>query len=116
MNDQPHSLVNNDKITMNLLILAYEKPVTVPELADAIGISAAYIEPIVDRLVEGELMKQVGDKVYTDFIIYTEKDLVNTYELQKKLASDLCGEIWKYVEEGLNELRTSAYYKNAIYT
>ena len=50
-------------------------------------------------------MKQVGDKVYTDFIIYTEKDLVNTYELQKKLASDLCGEIWKYVEEGLNELK-----------
>ena len=111
LNDQPHSLVNNDKIAMNLLILAYEKPVTIPELADAIGISAAYIEPVVVRLVEGELMKQVGDKVFTDFIIYNQKDSTNTLELQKKLAGDLCGEIWKYVEEGLSELRTSAYYK-----
>jgi len=110
LEDQPYSLVKNDKISMNLLILAYEKPVTIPELADAIGISTAYIEPIVERLVEGELMKQMGDKVFTDFIIYTEKDLENTFELQKKLASDLCGEIWKYVEEGLSELRTTAYY------
>ena len=36
LDDQPHSLVNNDKIAMNLLILAYEKPVTIPELSDAI--------------------------------------------------------------------------------
>lgn len=110
LNDQPHSLVNNDKIAMNLLILAYEKPVTIPELSDAIGISTAYIEPVVERLVEGELMKKVGDKVFTDFIIYNQKDSTNTLELQKKLAGDLCGEIWKHVEEGLRELRLSAYY------
>lgn len=111
LDDQPHSLVNNDKIAMNLLILAYERPVTITELADAIGISAAYIEPVVDRLIEGELMKQVGDRVFTDFIIYTEKDLLNTFELQTRMACDLCGEIWKHIEKGLNELRTSAYYK-----
>ena len=55
LDDQPHSLVNNDKIAMNLLILAYERPVTITELADAIGISAAYIEPVVDRLIEGDV-------------------------------------------------------------
>jgi len=111
LDDQPHSLVNNDKIAMNLLILAYEKPVTIPELSDAIGISTAYIEPVVDRLVEGELMKKVGDKVFTDFIIYNQNDSVSTLELQKKLAGELCEGIWKYLEEGLKELRTSAYYK-----
>ena len=96
---------------MNLLILAYEKPVTVPELADAIGISTTYIEPIVERLIEGELMKQSGDKVYTDFIIYTEQDRLNTFEIQKDLATRMCVEIWKYVEEGLNVLRNQPYYK-----
>lgn len=111
LDDQPHSLVNNDKIAMNLLILAYEKPVTIPGLADAIGISTAYIEPVVERLVDGELMKQVGDKVFTDFIIYNQNDSVSTLELQKKLAGELCEGIWKYLEEGLKELRTSAYYK-----
>ena len=69
LNDEPHTLVKDDRIAMNLLILAYEKPVTLPELADAIGIATAYIEPVVERLVDGELMKRAGDKVYTDFII-----------------------------------------------
>ena len=59
---------------MNLLILAYEKPVTLTELSKAIGISTTYIEPIAQRLVDGQLMKKVADKVYTDFIIYTESD------------------------------------------
>ena len=111
MDDQPYSLVKNDKIIMNLLILAYEKPITVPELADAIGISTTYIEPIVERLIEGELMKQSGDKVFTDFIIYTEQDRLNTFEIQKDLAIRSCKEIWKYVEEGLNVLRNQTYYK-----
>lgn len=111
MDDQPYSLIKNDKIIMNLLILAYEKPVTIPELADAIGISTTYIEPIVERLVDGELMKQVGDKVFTDFIIYTEQDRLNTFSVQKKLASESCTNIWKVVEEGLNVLRNKAYYK-----
>lgn len=111
MEDEPYSLVKNDKIIMNLLILAYEKPITVPELADAIGISTTYIEPIVERLIKGELMKQTGDKVFTDFIIYTEQDRLNTFTVQKELAAKKCPEIWRYVEEGLNMLRDQAYYK-----
>ena len=50
--NEPFSLVEDDRIIMNLLILAYEKPVTIPELAKAIGISTTYIEPIVDKLVD----------------------------------------------------------------
>lgn len=111
MEDQPYSLVKNDKIIMNLLILAYDKPVTIPELADAIGISTTYIEPIVERLVNGELMKQTGDRVYTDFIIYTEQDRLATFEIQKELATRWCAKIWKYVEDGLDKLREKPYYK-----
>ncbi|MCR5458327.1 MAG: RNA polymerase sigma factor [Acetatifactor sp.] len=111
MNGEPYSLVRNDKITMNLLILAYDKPVTIPELADAIGISTTYVEPIVDRLVDGELMKRIGDKVFTDFIIYTEADMVNMFDVQKSLANTLCRDIWRYLEEGLGNLRCTEYYQ-----
>ena len=110
MNGEPHSLVRNDRITMNLLILAYDKPVTILELADAIGISTTYSEPIIERLVNGELMKKIGDKVFTDFIIFTEKDLVNTFELQKSLANTLCTDIYEYLEDGLRKLRGMEYY------
>ena len=110
MDDEPYSLVKDDRIAMNLLILAYEKPVTLPELADAIGISTAYIEPVVERLVNGELMKRTEDKVFTDFIIYTEEDRLSGLELQKELAARQFDVIWKIVEEGLDVLRNAAYY------
>ncbi len=111
INDEPFSLVGNSRIEMNLLILAYAKPVTIPELAGAIGISTAYIEPIVDKLVNGELMKRAGDKVYTDFIIFNEHDRTANIELEKELADKHYRSVWEIVERGLEELHDTEYYK-----
>lgn len=111
INDEPSSLVGHDKIKMNLLILAYEKPVTVSELAGAIGIPTAYAEPIVEELIKGELMGRTGDKVYTDFIIYTEKDRLEYLDAQLKIAEDNYREVWEIIDEGLRELREQNYYK-----
>lgn len=111
INDEPFSLVGSSKIEMNLLILAYEKPVTIPELAGAIGISTAYIEPIVDKLVKGELMKRVGDKVYTDFIIFDENDRTANIELERELAKKHYKAVWEIMERGLEELHNQEYYK-----
>lgn len=80
-NNEPLSLVaEDDLIAQNLLILAYNKPVTILELSVAVGIAAAYIEPIVNRLISGELMKRTGDKVYTDFVIFTPEDRLRTFD------------------------------------
>lgn len=111
INEEPFSLVGDNKIAMNLLILAYEKPVSVPELAKAIGIPTAYIEPIIDKFVDGELMKRVGDKVYTDFIIYTEKDRTVNFELKKSLAKNLYPDIWEIMQKGFSELHEKEFYK-----
>ena len=111
INEEPFSLVGDDKIAMNLLILAYEKPVSVPELARAIGIPTVYIEPIIDKFVNGELMKRVGDKVYTDFIIYTEKDRTANFELESSLAEKLYSDIWKIMQEGFSELHESEFHR-----
>ncbi len=111
INDEPFSLVGSSKIEMNLLILAYEKPVTLPELAGAIGISTAYIEPIVEKLVKGELMKRVGDKVYTDFIIFDENARTANIELERELADKRYKAVWEIVQRGLEELHDTEYYK-----
>ena len=50
---EPMSLVEGDPIATNLLIRAYDKPITISDLSRAIGIPAAYIEPIVKKLVDG---------------------------------------------------------------
>lgn len=112
LNNEPCSLVGDRRIEMNLLILAYKKPVKIPELANAIGISAVYIEPIIDKLEKSELMKRVSDKYYTDFIIYSEKDRTVNFALEKELAEKLYKDIWVIAEQGLSELRHQDFYKN----
>lgn len=111
LNNEPFTLVGDDLITMNLLILAYDKPVTVTELAKAIGIAAAYIEPIVDKLVSGELLKRVGDKVYSDFIIYGEADRTANIALETQVADSIYGDVWEIMGKGLEELHGCGFYK-----
>ncbi|MBE5853668.1 MAG: RNA polymerase sigma factor, partial [Lachnospiraceae bacterium] len=53
LKDEPLSLIRSD-IESNILILAYENPVSVRGIADTMGMPAAYIEQIIDRLVAGE--------------------------------------------------------------
>lgn len=112
LDNEPFSLVrDDDNIAQNLLILAYDKPATVTELAKAIGIAAAYIEPVVDKLVSGELMKRVGDKVYTDFIIYSPKDHTVNVALEKQLADKLYKDVWEIMDKGFEELHSRDFYK-----
>lgn len=111
LNGEPFSLVGDNKIAMNLLILAYEKPVTVTELAKAIGIATAYIEPVIDKLVSGELMKRTGDKVYTDFIIYNPDDRTVNFAIEKQIADKIYRDVWAVMNKGLEELHGCDFYK-----
>ncbi len=108
---EPWSLVANDRATMNLLIVAYAKPLTISEIADAIGVSAAYIEPVVKRLVDGQLMRCVANRYYTDFAIATEADRTANLPAILKLAEKITPGLWGYIDEGLAELRSRDYYK-----
>lgn len=110
-NGEPWSLVQNDRATMNVLIVAYAKPLTISEIADAIGVSAAYIEPVVKRLVDGQLMRCVANRYYTDFAIATEADRTANLPAILKLAEKITPELWGYIDEGLSELRGRDYYK-----
>lgn len=108
---EPWSLIANDRATMNLLIVAYAKPLTISEIADAIGVSAAYIEPVVKRLVDGQLMRCVANRYYTDFAIATEADRTANLPAILKLTEKITSELWGYIDEGLSMLRSRDYYK-----
>ncbi len=118
---EPSSLVNDDLIAENLLILAYKAPLTLPELADAIGIPTVYIEPIVHKLVDAELMAETeSGKVYTNFMIYfPDTDRVYArykeqlafvdrhFEEIGKVIADLCGRVAAFAEALPAERRLS---------
>ena len=92
---EPLSLVEGDLIAQNLLILAYDKPLTVSELSKAIGIPAAYIEPVIKKLVDGELMVQTeSGKVYSDFLITKPQDALENYKPQLDFAHKHFDTVW----------------------
>lgn len=100
LNGEPMSLVEGDLIAQNLLILAYEKPLSISELSKAIGIPAAYIEPIVKKLVDGELMVQMDSgKVYTDFIITKPQNTLEYFKPQLDFAHKHFDTIWSILRE-----------------
>ena len=112
-NHEPMSLVDGDKIAQNILILAYEKPLHMNEIAEAIGIPTAYIEPVVERLTDGELMiKTSGGKYYTDFIIYSPDDFIKKFDAQKKFVDKNFDKFWSIVSKHLDNIKESNIYKS----
>ena len=109
---EPTSLVENDLIASNLLILAYEKPITVSDLSKAIGIPAAYIEPIIQRLVDGELMVQMNSgKVYTDFIMTRPQNSLSHFKPQLEFVHKHFETIWKMVESMSDKISNMPFVK-----
>lgn len=115
LNDEPMSLIAGDTLAQNLLILAYEKPVGITELSKAIGVSAAYVEPVVNRLVDGELMKRMGDgKVYTDFILYQADDYVKYIKEQEAFAETYAEPYCDAVKRAIEELKQTPFYDRRL--
>ncbi len=107
---RPMSLVEGDLIAQNLLLQAYEKPLTLPELASRVGIPTAYIEPIVQKLYDGELIAcTASGKYYTDFIIYTPEDSLRPFDAQKQFAQKHFDTVWGILSEMLAKIGELEY-------
>lgn len=97
---EPITVVENDLIAQNILILAYEKPLTISELSKAIGIPAAYIEPIINKLIDSELMVQTDNgKVYSDFIITKPQNCLDNFKPQLDFAHKHFETVWDVIKE-----------------
>ena len=109
---EPLSLVERDLIAQNLLILAYDKPITLSDLSKAIGIPAAYIEPIIKKLVDGELMIQMdGGKVYTDFLITKPQNRLDNFKPQLDFAHRHFDTIWEIIERMSDKISKMHFVK-----
>lgn len=111
LNGEPYSIVNNDLISQNILIASYSEPITVSDLSRKIGIPAAYIEPLVQKLIDNELMAQIGSKVYTDFIIFSNDDATRFIPAQKEFVSTHFQKLWQPVSKGFEKLQAADFYK-----
>ena len=99
------------RIQQNILIMAYKKPLTITELSQGLGISAAYIEPIVEELISYDFMTRKGDKVFTSFIIFTQEEKEKAYDHDKAVAEKYAQKMWVELETYLERIRQLDCYK-----
>ncbi len=92
-------------IAQNVLVLAYEKPISIRDLSAALGIPTPYVEHEVDILVRGEMMGRTpGGLVYTRIFMQTEEEGFGDVEAQEALAAEISPPLWWVMEEGLAHL------------
>ncbi len=101
---EPFSLVHSD-IEANILNLAYKNPVSVRGIADTMGMPSAYIEPIIDALIRGELMGRTSrGLVYTRCFVQRYEDAFGDIPAQEKLADKYASRVWEIVWKHLEPL------------
>ena len=89
----------------NIVLAAYEKPVSIEELSLELGVSAPYLEDELDILVKYNFVKQVGSKYQTDFLIFTKS---YEEEFQKVIPSnEICAETVRQISEGVENCLNS---------
>ena len=104
LSGEPYSL-QSSHIESNILILAYENPVSIRGIADTMGMPCAYLEPIVEKLVEGELMgKTSGGLVYTRCFMQPFDDFFGNIPAQEHLAKARAKEVWDVAWKHLSPL------------
>lgn len=104
-------------IAQNILVLAYEKPISIRDLSAALGIPTPYVEHEVEILVRGEMMGRTpGGLVYTRIFMQTEKDGFGDVEAQESLAREIAPIMWRMMEEGLAPLWSDETSATRTYT
>lgn len=102
--NEPFSLLSS-QIESNAMILAYENPVSVRGIADSIGMPSAYLEPIIEKLVEGELMgRTAGGLVYTRCFLQPFENNLGNIDAQKKIAAQHAARIREVALKHLSPL------------
>ncbi len=86
----------------NIVLAAYEKPLSIEELSLELGVSAPYLEDELDVLVKHNFVRKSGNKYQTDFLIFKkpfEEEVQNTVPCTK-----ICMETVTQVKEQVDML------------
>lgn len=104
---EPFSCLNS-LLAENILIVAYKKPISIPDLAAALGVPAAYVESEVRQLIRGELMgKTPKGLVYTRMYISSFEDALGDVDKQTAAAEALAEPLWEMIREAFEPLMAS---------
>lgn len=108
----PFKRVMGNLMLQNVLLAAYEKPVTPEEIAHRMGIPTAYIEDAAETLLNVEMLKQEGGKVSTAIVIFSIEDRYRFIEGKRVFVDLNYGTVAGILEKSLGKLREMPLYTN----
>ena len=77
------------KLPGNIVLSAYDKPMSLKDLSLELGVSAVYLEDELEILLKNNFIKKIGNKYQTDFLIF-KTDYER--EFQRRVPSEeICG-------------------------
>ncbi|MBQ7346387.1 MAG: sigma-70 family RNA polymerase sigma factor [Clostridia bacterium] len=101
---EPFSLLQSP-IEANILILAYEKPISARAIADTMGMPGAYLEPLIEKLIKGELLGRTdGGLLYTRCFLQRYEDSFGNIKAQEMLADQYAEQVWRIVWKHIEPL------------
>lgn len=109
--DEPWSLVGDNLMKQNILLIAYEKPVTAVEIAKALGIPTPYVENAIEELIQCELMDKIGNKFFTDFLISSPDDSNEKLDIQLDFANEQYQAVWNTITELFSDIQSLSWFK-----
>lgn len=93
-NNEPWCYLSKS-LCKNIMLEAYGCPSTIDELAMEVGVALPYMEEEVNELVSATLMKKIGSKYETDFVIVSKKTQEKIYKHLYSISSALTEAIIK---------------------
>ena len=109
--DEPWSIVADDLMKQNILIVSYKKPMSITEIALTLGIPTAYVESAVKDLFSKELMNKSGNKYFTDFMILTPDGLEKSVDIQIEFVESNYGLLLCIVNEYIEKIKGFDFIK-----
>ncbi len=104
LSGEPFSLIHSP-LEANILVLAYENPASIKGIADTIGMPCAYIEPVVDSLVNGELLGRTKrGLIYTRCHMQKYEDAFGDIPMQEAVADQYAEQVWNVAWKHLKPL------------
>ncbi|MEF3304548.1 RNA polymerase sigma factor [Paenibacillus sp. GYB003] len=97
-------------VVSNIFAAAYDKPLTVEEIARTIGVGAAYVEDEIDKCEKSDLLRRTGNGKYqTNFIIETLADKAEESALLRAGAETIAKPIYDAVSSRLDDIRALGF-------
>jgi RNA polymerase sigma factor (sigma-70 family) len=97
----------------NIAVAAYDRPLTIDEIARKVGAASAYVEEHVEKLKYSELMLETGGgRFQTNFLIQTMESHQRETAFLKSKSEEIAGDFLKAISSRLEAIKGIGFHGN----